>query len=214
MITSSSTRTYRVNLPDASTDTRTYQWRQTITFQSCQHGESLRDMKPTQLLSVEQVFALYDANEIIRFAMTNKIGDVNGEVIESSCLPVWATITSFLEYNILYNILTWVSFTRAICPQQIHWHTVKCKGRLFQWVFDQPDAFIHTDLPTNYGISLPVISCQHQCHEKGYFCSFSQKFTNEFESPLITDVIRELWRSLMACGKRLLAILVGLALMI
>lgn len=120
MITSSSTRTYRVNLPDASTDTRTYQWRQTITFQSCQHGESLRDIKPTQLLSVDQVFALYDANEIIRFAMTNKIGDVNGEVMGVSCLPVWSTITSFLEYNILYNILTWVSFTRAICTQQIH----------------------------------------------------------------------------------------------
>ncbi|XP_076600052.1 nidogen-1 [Chaetodon auriga] len=79
LITSSSTRDYVVSLPDGSTDTRTYQWRQTITFQSCQHGEALRDVKPTQMLSVDQVFVMYDANnELIRFAMSNKIGDVNG----------------------------------------------------------------------------------------------------------------------------------------
>lgn len=81
MITSSSTREYVVNLPDGSTDTRTYQWRQTITFQSCQHGDSWRDVKPTQLLSVDNVLAMYDSNEVMRFTMTNKIGDVNGEVI-------------------------------------------------------------------------------------------------------------------------------------
>lgn len=79
LITSSSSRNYVVSLPDGSTDTRTYQWRQTITFQSCQHGEALRDMKPTQMLSVDQVFVLYNANnELIRFAMSNKIGDING----------------------------------------------------------------------------------------------------------------------------------------
>ncbi|KAM9344791.1 nidogen-1 [Symphorus nematophorus] len=79
LITSSSTRDYVVSLPDGSTDTRTYQWRQTITFQSCQHGEALRDMKPTQMLSVDQVFVMYDPNnELIRFAMSNKIGDING----------------------------------------------------------------------------------------------------------------------------------------
>ncbi|XP_037638608.1 nidogen-1 [Sebastes umbrosus] len=79
LITSSSTRDYVVSLPDGSTETRTYQWRQTISFQSCQHGESLRDMKPTQMLSVDQVFVMYDANnELIRFAMSNKIGDING----------------------------------------------------------------------------------------------------------------------------------------
>ncbi|XP_071337229.1 nidogen-1 [Trachinotus anak] len=79
LITSSSSRDYVVSLPDGSTDTRSYQWRQTITFQSCQHDESSRDMKPTQMLSVDQVFVMYDANnELIRFAMSNKIGDING----------------------------------------------------------------------------------------------------------------------------------------
>lgn len=69
-----------MNSPDGSAETRTYQWRQTITFQSCQHGDSWRDVKPTQLLSVDNVLALYDSNEVMRFTMTNKIGDVNGEV--------------------------------------------------------------------------------------------------------------------------------------
>ncbi|KAF3842301.1 hypothetical protein F7725_024252 [Dissostichus mawsoni] len=87
LITSSSTRDYVVSLPDGSTETRSYQWRQTITFQSCQYGDSLRDMKPTQMLSVDQVFVLYDANnELIRFAMSNKIGDINGgEPEENPC---------------------------------------------------------------------------------------------------------------------------------
>lgn len=81
MITSSSTRDYVVNLPDGSADTRTYQWRQTITFQSCQHGDSWRDVKTSQLLSVDSVLAMYDSNEVMRFTMTNKIGDINGEVV-------------------------------------------------------------------------------------------------------------------------------------
>ncbi|XP_008305030.1 nidogen-1 [Stegastes partitus] len=87
LITSSSTRDYTVSLPDGSTETRTYQWRQTITFQSCQHGEVMKDIKPTQMLSVDQVFAMYDANnELIRFAMSNKIGDVNGGApVENPC---------------------------------------------------------------------------------------------------------------------------------
>lgn len=87
LITSSSNRDYVVSFPDGTTETRTYQWRQTITFQSCLHDESLRDMKPTQMLSVDQVFVMYDANnELIRFAMSNKIGDTNGgQPAENPC---------------------------------------------------------------------------------------------------------------------------------
>lgn len=81
VITSSSSQNYRVILPDGTTEDRRIQWRQTISFQGCQHGEALREMNPTQLLSVEQVFALYDApNYLLRLAMSNKIGDVNGNV--------------------------------------------------------------------------------------------------------------------------------------
>ncbi|KAJ0005018.1 hypothetical protein NQD34_011232 [Periophthalmus magnuspinnatus] len=87
LITSSSTRDYKVTLPDGRVETRTYQWRQTITFQSCQHGDPMKDVKPSQMLRVEQIFVMYDANnELTRFAMSNKIGDVNdGQPEENPC---------------------------------------------------------------------------------------------------------------------------------
>ncbi|CAL9688125.1 unnamed protein product [Knipowitschia caucasica] len=87
LITSSSTRDYKVTHPDGTAETRTYQWRQTITFQSCQHGDSMKDVKPSQMLRVEQIFVMYDVNnELTRFAMSNKIGDVNGgEPEENPC---------------------------------------------------------------------------------------------------------------------------------
>uniref|UniRef100_A0A3Q2P057 Nidogen 1 n=1 Tax=Fundulus heteroclitus TaxID=8078 RepID=A0A3Q2P057_FUNHE len=87
MITSSSTQNYKVIFPSGATEDGRYQWRQTISFQGCQHADSLRDMKPTQLLSVDQLFALYDApNQLLRLAMSNKIGDVNGgEPEENPC---------------------------------------------------------------------------------------------------------------------------------
>lgn len=57
-------------------------------------------MKPTQMLSVDQVFVMYDSNEIIRFAMTNKIGDVNGEVMEIIFdFLFWSSHTSCQDYN-------------------------------------------------------------------------------------------------------------------
>lgn len=57
-------------------------------------------MKPTQMLNVDQVFVMYDTNEIIRFAMTNKIGDVNGEVMELIFVFLfWSALTSCLIYN-------------------------------------------------------------------------------------------------------------------
>ncbi|XP_037534042.1 nidogen-1 [Nematolebias whitei] len=78
LITSSSTRKYIVNMPDGSTETRSYQRRETITFQSCQHDESLRDVN-TQMLKVDQIFVFFDSNNnLLRYAMSNKIGDVNG----------------------------------------------------------------------------------------------------------------------------------------
>ncbi|KAJ7987342.1 hypothetical protein DPEC_G00325490 [Dallia pectoralis] len=79
LITSSSTRDYTVSLADGSTITKSYQWRQSITFQSCPHDETSRPPLPSQMLSVDQVFVLYDSNnQLIRYAMSNKIGDVNG----------------------------------------------------------------------------------------------------------------------------------------
>lgn len=104
VITSSSTRDYTVTLPDGSTETRTYQWRQSISFQGCQHDEAMRNIEPTQMLNVDQIFVLFDENnEIIRFAMSNKIGDVNGEVTEIILVwyfLFWFDCTSFLDSNV------------------------------------------------------------------------------------------------------------------
>lgn len=85
MITSSSTRDYVVSLEDGSTVTRSYQWRQTITFKSCQHDEASRAILPTQMLRVDQIFVMYDANnELMRYAMSNKIGDISGVQAEEN----------------------------------------------------------------------------------------------------------------------------------
>uniref|UniRef100_A0A3B5ARR4 Nidogen-1-like n=1 Tax=Stegastes partitus TaxID=144197 RepID=A0A3B5ARR4_9TELE len=78
LITSSSNRDYTVTSPDGDVQTRSYQWRQTITFQSCPHDESTRAALPTQQLSVDQIFVMFDAgNNLIRYAMSNKIGSVH-----------------------------------------------------------------------------------------------------------------------------------------
>lgn len=78
VITSSSTREYTLSFSDGSVTTHNYLWRQRITFQSCPHAESVRSVQPSQQLSVDQVFVMYDsANQLIRYAMTNKIGPIS-----------------------------------------------------------------------------------------------------------------------------------------
>ncbi|MBN3295054.1 NID2 protein, partial [Amia calva] len=87
MITSSSTRSYTITLKDGNTQTRSYQWRQTITFQGCSHDEATRAIPSTQQLSVSQIFVMYDSgNNLIRYAMSNKIGSLHGdEGEENAC---------------------------------------------------------------------------------------------------------------------------------
>uniref|UniRef100_A0A7N8WWF6 Nidogen 1b n=1 Tax=Mastacembelus armatus TaxID=205130 RepID=A0A7N8WWF6_9TELE len=78
LITSSSSRDYTVTSPDGTTQTRSYQWRQTITFQSCPHDEAIGAAPSTQQLSVDQIFVLFDAsNNLMRYAMSNKIGSIH-----------------------------------------------------------------------------------------------------------------------------------------
>ncbi|KAM6971980.1 nidogen-1 [Aplochiton taeniatus] len=78
LITSSSNRDYTVSLSDGSIQTRSYQWRQTINFQTCLHDDTPRAEPPTQQLSVDQIFVMYDAgNQLIRYAMSNKIGSIH-----------------------------------------------------------------------------------------------------------------------------------------
>ncbi|KAA0707379.1 Nidogen-1 [Triplophysa tibetana] len=85
LITSSSRRDYTVNMPDGSGHTRSYLWTQTIRFQSCPHQEDMSSTPPSQQLSVDQIFVMYDAgNQLIRFAMSNKIGPISGGTPEQN----------------------------------------------------------------------------------------------------------------------------------
>ncbi|MFT7807036.1 nidogen-1 [Arapaima gigas] len=80
VITSSSLRDYTVTLDDGSTQTKAFQWRQTIVYKSCPHDEVPRIAHQAQQLSVDQVFVMYDAaNQLIRYAMSNKIGSIHSE---------------------------------------------------------------------------------------------------------------------------------------
>ncbi|XP_041839000.1 nidogen-1-like [Melanotaenia boesemani] len=85
LITSSSSRDYTIISPDGNAQTRSYQWRQTITFQSCPHDEATSVAQSTQQLSVDQIFVMFDAqNHLIRYAMTNKIGSVHNDPPEQN----------------------------------------------------------------------------------------------------------------------------------
>ncbi|KAG5855571.1 hypothetical protein ANANG_G00050470 [Anguilla anguilla] len=79
-ITSASTRGYTVTPSDGGgAQSRSYQWRQSIVFQSCPHDEASRAAPSTQQLSVDQIFVMYDpSNQLIRYAMSNKIGSIHG----------------------------------------------------------------------------------------------------------------------------------------
>ncbi|XP_076001609.1 nidogen-1-like [Genypterus blacodes] len=85
LITSSSNRDYTISSPDGSVQTRSYHWRQTITFNSCPHNEAIRTAPSTQQLSVDQIFVLFDAtNKLIRYATSNKIGSVHSSLPEQN----------------------------------------------------------------------------------------------------------------------------------
>uniref|UniRef100_A0A8C5HR23 Nidogen-1-like n=1 Tax=Gouania willdenowi TaxID=441366 RepID=A0A8C5HR23_GOUWI len=75
LITSSSVREYTITSPASDMDTRTYQWRQTITFQGCPYKNTMQTVPSTQQLSVDQIFVMFDTdNHLIRYAMSNRIG--------------------------------------------------------------------------------------------------------------------------------------------
>lgn len=85
LITSSSRREYSVSLPDGSVRTLAYLWTQSIKFESCPYEDVLSSVSSSQQLSVEQIFVMYDSsNQLIRFAMSNKIGSVHSGVPEQN----------------------------------------------------------------------------------------------------------------------------------
>uniref|UniRef100_A0A669DR15 Nidogen 1 n=1 Tax=Oreochromis niloticus TaxID=8128 RepID=A0A669DR15_ORENI len=86
-IISSSSRNYTITSPDGDVQMRSYQWRQTIVFQTCPYDEAgwAGATLTTQQLSVDQIFVMFDANNhLIRYAMSNKIGPIHSSLLEQN----------------------------------------------------------------------------------------------------------------------------------
>ncbi|XP_072545091.1 nidogen-2 isoform X2 [Salminus brasiliensis] len=78
LITSSSVREYTVVSAESGAETFTFQLRQNITYRDCRHGP--RSAPETLQLNVERIFVMYIKEErILRYAITNKIGQVGGD---------------------------------------------------------------------------------------------------------------------------------------
>ncbi|KAM8841767.1 nidogen-1-like [Synchiropus picturatus] len=85
LISSSSNRDYTINSAEGGVESRSFQWRQTISFQTCQHQRPGGASPSTQQLSVDQIFVMYDSeNRLIRYATTNKIGPLHGGAPEQN----------------------------------------------------------------------------------------------------------------------------------
>lgn len=96
MITSSSSCDFTVTSPDGAVQNRTYQWRQHIVYESCRDDQLSRVAPPSQQLSVDQIFVMFDPeNDLIRYAMTAKMGSVHSEFRGDPC--VWRRVTSAME---------------------------------------------------------------------------------------------------------------------
>ncbi|GCB73342.1 hypothetical protein scyTo_0002489 [Scyliorhinus torazame] len=79
-IMSSSNIQYTVEFPGGTSRGYSFQLKQTISFHGCIHDDDARLVPTTQQLSVDRTFVLYDKNEqILRYAMSNKIGPVQDD---------------------------------------------------------------------------------------------------------------------------------------
>nr|XP_060482965.1 nidogen-2-like [Panthera onca] len=77
-VTSTSSRDYSLIL-GAINQTLSYRIYQNITYQACRHAPRHRAIPKTQQLNVDRVFALYtDGEGVLRFAVTNQLGPVEG----------------------------------------------------------------------------------------------------------------------------------------
>uniref|UniRef100_A0A8D0NTU1 Nidogen-2 n=1 Tax=Sus scrofa TaxID=9823 RepID=A0A8D0NTU1_PIG len=78
-VTSTSSRAYSLTF-GAINQTRSYSIHQNITYQTCRHAPRHWAIPTTQQLNVDRVFALYtDEEKVLRFAVTNQIGPVEGD---------------------------------------------------------------------------------------------------------------------------------------
>ncbi|XP_054635650.1 nidogen-1-like [Dunckerocampus dactyliophorus] len=78
LVTLSSQRDYTITSPDGDVHTRSYELRQTITFQGCPHDRASKMAPSSQQLTVDQIFVMFDSgHNLTRCATSNKIGSVH-----------------------------------------------------------------------------------------------------------------------------------------
>ncbi|VCX31117.1 unnamed protein product, partial [Gulo gulo] len=78
-VTSTSSRDYSLT-SGAINQTRSYRIYQNITYEACRHAPRHLAVPTTQQLNVDRVFTLYtDEERVLRFAVTNQIGPVEGD---------------------------------------------------------------------------------------------------------------------------------------
>ncbi|XP_040825948.1 nidogen-2 [Ochotona curzoniae] len=88
-ITSTSSRDYFLTF-GAVNQTGSYRIQQNITYQGCRHAPSHRTIPATQQLTVDRVFAMYSDEEgVLRFAVANQIGPVEGDSGPASVNPCY-----------------------------------------------------------------------------------------------------------------------------
>lgn len=101
VVTSTSSRDYSLTF-GATNQTRSYRVRQNITYQACRHAPRQQAVPTTQQLNVDRVFALYTEEEgVLRFAVTNQIGPIEGTVSFFCCC--WTKLTSHLLSSFLFE---------------------------------------------------------------------------------------------------------------
>lgn len=78
VVTSSSSRSFSLTSGSIN-QTWSYHIEQNITYRVCRHAPRHLTIPATQQLTVDRAFALYNEDEgVLRFAVTNQIGPVEG----------------------------------------------------------------------------------------------------------------------------------------
>ncbi|XP_051833902.1 nidogen-2 isoform X2 [Antechinus flavipes] len=78
-VTSTTSRGYYLSFGEIN-QTFSYHLHQNITYQDCKHTPNPRIVPTTQQLNVDRIFALYNEEEkVLRYAMTNQIGPMEGD---------------------------------------------------------------------------------------------------------------------------------------
>lgn len=97
-VTSSSSRSFSLTSGSIN-QTWSYHIDQNITYEACRHAPRHLAIPATQQLTVDRAFALYSEDEgVLRFAVTNQIGPVEGTYIifvEQKSYPFLEAIKQF-----------------------------------------------------------------------------------------------------------------------